>query len=621
MRIRNLIWILLAALAAGACEANDGYKVPAQAELVNVDLSLGVGGGARTKGDPAVVTEMNSSFRGITETIILPFEERRQVLAGDYCLDNPCLPGGILSTGLVENNNSHLFTGTTVSLPKHTASVLAYGRTPIVDYLYNELLTKQVYGAQAEENLSDMGTVRDPAAISFSPVPIYDGGIPSEGTQIADILGDVVAAASATTDFWYYENGVWKSGQVAVSWDSETDNVNLREWYDWITNDGRIMAGSGRNVESMLTRLYRLFKSYTSSNWDSYTFAATTGTMTVVKTEGGDDTLTWADIYNNLRDEILYRFEHNPDLVVNVSGTTYTVRFADHRLTNYPGSYGLPDGAAVIRWNGTGFQPVDESIDGAAPVSRFCFPPKLWYFANTTIRTSCDDLSDLYTSASAGWDDILSEYRDGIAITSETRAVALEEQLQYSCGMLVCTVRATSAILDDGDGDPTTTVKATGTNFPITGVILGGQKKLGFDFTPKDGEDQYFMYDNRISGVYLTDETSAPLKSLVSQTADGENVYFCLELRNDSGVIFAGAEGDIMPGSTFYLVGSMDMPPVESGFSSVFVRDHTSAVNCVVPSLAQALNSIPDLENPRLTLGVQANMNWVQSTPIYIILY
>ena len=200
-------------------------------------------------------------------------------------------------------------------------------------------------------------------------------------------------------------------------------------------------------------------------------------------------------------------------------------------------------------------------------------------------------------------------------MSSETRAVALEEQLQYSCGMLVCTVRATSAILDDGDGDPTTTVKATGTNFPITGVILGGQKKLGFDFTPKDGEDQYFMYDNRISGVYLTDETSAPLKSLVSQTADGENVYFCLELRNDSGVIFAGAEGDIMPGSTFYLVGSMDMPPVESGFSSVFVRDHTSAVNCVVPSLAQALNSIPDLENPRLTLGVQANMNWVQSTP------
>lgn len=580
--------------------------------LQGVDLALGVGANAYTKGNPAVIREMQSQFSGISETIILPFGVRNGSIGPeDRCLYHPCRPGGIQADGLVGNNRAHLFPSQVVSLPRGTSSVLAYGVTP----------SAPGTGALSVSNLLDMGNLRYPSYICFSPVPICGNEIPEAGVQIADILSGIVSAASTNLNFYYLENGVWKDGHVSVAWDGNSENLNLREWFTWITNDGRIMSACGFSVEYMLTRLYRLFKDYASTNFDRYEYVASTGTTQVVKTEGGEDYLTWADIYNSLRDEVLERIENNIHLSVSDQGGHYTVRFADEALSAYPGNLGLPDGAAVIRWNGTGFQPVADNIDGAASVGRFCYPPKLWYYANTTLRTSDEEMDSYYTPTRNTWNDILMEYRTGIAVAGDTKSVALEAPLQYSTGMLVCTVSASESSLDDGDGDPNTRFSATGTNFPVTGVIIGSQKELGYDFTPKSGGEQYFMYDNRISGVYLTSQESAPLQALVSQTPEGDNVYFCLELKNQCGKAFTGASGEIVPGGTFYLVGSLDMPPAESGFRSVFIQDCATTVSCSITSLAHALNAIPDLENPRLTLGIQTGINWIQSTSSYILLY
>lgn len=196
---------------------------------------------------------------------------------------------------------------------------------------------------------------------------------------------------------------------------------------------------------------------------------------------------------------------------------------------------------------------------------------------------------------------------------------ALDSALQYSCAMLVTTVRASADQLDDADGLYSTQVSPGTSNLPVTGVIVGSQMDLNFDFTPF-GSTEYYLYDNCISGVYLkkAEQASAPaFKTLVSQTPD---VYFCLELRNDSGAAFTGADGLVLPGSNFYLVGAIELPGDDS-YTRVFERDHTTTINCLVSSLADARTAVPDLEHPHLSVGLQVNPNWKESTPSSLIMY
>ena len=262
-------------------------------------------------------------------------------------------------------------------------------------------------------------------------------------------------------------------------------------------------------------------------------------------------------------------------------------------------------------------------LDGVAPLSSFCFPPCLWYFANTTLSTSSSDRDDIYTSSRYHWSDLLSEYRSGKVVYSDTQAVALDDPLQYSCGVLIATVRASAERLETA-GLSGQTVDAGGTNFPVTGVIIGGQRSMRFDFTPQRGGTDYFLNDKCISGVYLrnaADKESAPsFKTLVSQTLDGEEIYFCLELRNDSGAAFSGADGIILPGSKFYLVGNIPLPEDDS-YARIFQKDHATTLNCLITSLAEARNAIPDLEHPNLSMGLQVSVNWIQSTSSYIVMY
>ena len=188
--------------------------------------------------------------------------------------------------------------------------------------------------------------------------------------------------------------------------------------------------------------------------------------------------------------------------------------------------------------------------------------------------------------------------------------------------MLLATVRATAATLDDADGLVTTQVTVGTDRLPVTGVIVGSQRVLNFDFTPSSTGAESFLYDNCIDGVFLRQaapESAARFRTLVSQTPDDEPVYFGLELRNDTGDSFIGADGIVLPGAKFYLVGSIELP-ADNAYTRVFERDHVTTINCVVSSLAGARTAVPDLEHPRLSVGLQVNPNWKVSTPTSLIL-
>ena len=614
--------LLCIALAFSSCENRGGGEGDTPA-LVEVQLALRVGGernAQKAKGNPSIITEMAEGFRGVEGVTLLPFSEQRDILEGDRSCYHPLYMPDI--TSLIANNHAFLYPSEVVFLPGGTASVLAYGYAPLANAA-TEVERLHLNGALTQHGMEPMGTYRTAGDIGFSPVPIYGEGIPAQAGEIAGLLSSIVGQASTTTTYYYQELGAWKSGQVAMTWDGQMPDLQLRNYFDWITNGGQLTTGAGHSVEYMLTRLYILLKDYVSYDTAPYEHVGASGRAATYKTMGESLPLTYADLYNGVRDLVVGRIEALRDEGSLTISQAKEVSFADANLSQYPAAYGLPDGAAVLRWDGIRFTPVLQTLDGVAPLDAYCYPPRLWYYANTTLITSGKDLSSAYVSENASWtDDILSLYRSGHVVRSYTQSVALEEPLQFGCGMLEVSVRAGSIRLDDADDSPSTYVTPDVSNLPVTGVIVGGQESLGYDFTPCGG-DEYYLYDNCISGVYVRPVTSssAPsFRTLVSQTPDNQDIYFCLELRNDTGKAFTGADGLVLPGGKFYLLGSIELPEDHS-CERAFEKDHITRVNCTIGSLREARTAVPDLEHPTLSMGLQVGVNWIESTSSYVILY
>lgn len=609
-------------------------------ENVPVQMALCVGPTVErgTKGNPAIITEMNDNvaFRGMTDVTIVPFSESRAIIAEDERLFRPSImsdisqhmyssaigAGGSYVDGLVENNGAHLYSPEEVSFPGGTASVLAYGFAPLVP-AENEILSQHLNGALGVTGMSNQDSDRTAGDIHFNPVPIHPGGLPTKAQDLVDILNNILTPTiDFEATFWYYDE-VWKTETISISWDEGLGEATLRECYLETTNSGNLTPGSGRSVEYILSRLYRRLNTLVIQDETPVEYTHGGSVYEARIQSGSTIPLTWGDLYRGLRDRIITRIKTLDNSSLSVDDTYYSVELADPSLSAYPGSLGLPDGAAIMRWNGKHFYPVEDttgdSAEGIAPTSSYCYPPRLCYFANTTLSTSSSDKSASYTSARLEWTDILRDYRYGKVISGTTQAVALDEPLQFSCGMLIANVFTSMDNLDDGDGDPSTTIQVQSNTFPVTGIIIGSQQQLKFDFTPAGGSS-LSLYDNCISGVYakpVPQSSADSFRTFVSQTPSGENVYICLELRNNSGKTFTGMDGIVLPGSKFYLVGNIELA---SGQSSVFQQDHTTVINCKISSLAEARNAIPNLEQPHLTLGIMVSATWDMSTPSHVIL-
>ena len=283
----------------------------------------------------------------------------------------------------------------------------------------------------------------------------------------------------------------------------------------------------------------------------------------------------------------------------------------------FPASIGLPDGAAVIRWTGEEFEPQANTttladING---IDRYAYPAELYYYANSRINTSIiDKRKEKYTDRE--WSAILAdyEYADGV-VSPNTTSVAIKDPLQYGVAHVQITLKKTdSPSLTDAEG---TAIPVGSENFPLTGVIVGGQLPVGFDFTPTTAypvyseADMKFIYDNQLPELYLSSSADASqhTNTLVLQTYDNKKVPVALELMNNSGVDFKGS-GSILKGTKFYLVGEIDPADYKNSPSStemlnrVFTQDYTTTLNIKVTSLEKAYNVVPNLLSPRLEIGI-----------------
>lgn len=307
----------------------------------------------------------------------------------------------------------------------------------------------------------------------------------------------------------------------------------------------------------------------------------------------------------------------------NINNKTVTIGETDYNIDNitYPGSIGLPDGAAVIRWTGSSFSVSTEAttLDNINGINRYTYPAELWYYVNSAIRTSSEEVAKSTYEDEDTWSELLADHYQGSrSVISGTKAVAVEDPLQYGVGRLKMILSPITGPLKDAK-DITVDYNNDATKLPMKGVIIGGQHTVGFDFQPKGVQsdvDGRFIYDPVVG---TADGTTGKwtVNTLVLQSYDEEKVPVILEFENKTGQEFTGKDGKIYPNTKFYLIGMLN--PADKGTGAyanrVFTQDYTTEVTMTVTSLALAYSCMPDLLQPRLEIGVQVTMKWEESTP------
>lgn len=421
-------------------------------------------------------------------------------------------------------------------------------------------------------------------------------GIPTDASTLAGYLTDV---ANSQAGGLYWKN---------------SDNVILKNLFNNFTNYGRNLPGSAASVKALLTALNTVAENYKN----------TSGAI-----GDGEKAILNAIITNTAADKV-------------------TAAIGDV-TTGYPRNINLPDGAAALRWMEVEeggvkvkkFMPQMQTttLDNINTITRFAYPASLYYFVDSSIRTS-EGMVSLPTEynkvtnpvTETAWNEILTQNFTADKVTSTTRAVALTDPVQYAVAQLqVNTSYSTPS------GKPANTLPDAANvdinvdgNFLLKGVIICGQRPVKYNFVPGDNSDALtkFIYDSQVKEdcTLSATSTTAACTTLVLQSYGGEDVNIILEYENNSELTFKCVDGIVYPHTRFYLIGKVealkgaDVIDSDEKTHQVFTKDYITTVNMTVTSLAKAYNVLPNLLGGSLELGVELTTKWIQAETTNVLL-
>lgn len=617
---------------------------PGPNEEVRVSLALSVGGiqqsGTKMSDGITQHSMTQESFRGIDKVYILPFRTKLgntdspvnvNNALWDYRVSLPqvgvAASFGNFSTsqGLIYTNNAHFYQR--VYLRPETDAVLVYGKA--IDTSEGAASSGSVAFLQRNGSLvvPDLDQIENTDDILFEPDPISSNvktspkyaAIPWRDDIIPNYLNKILQAnvsAKGGNPKYYFNN--------PASYNNHHDmTVALEEF----TNKGIYFPLSAEVLEKKLTQLYRALYAYATdaSMSADYYYLPKNGTAFPYVHELAKAVIKL--IYDDTKTA-----DQNKYTTRSGSGASATIKMK----VNGPAVFGLPYGIFPIQWQeGAGTFKNLYNIDhftglGYIPSDEICYPPSLWYYANSPlVSTDQEDMEQQYTS-SVTWDAIRSNYT-AAGVSAHSKAVAVRDPIEYGVALMKLSIQKPGSDIKDFVGK---NVDINNTKFPLTGIIVADQYPQSFDFTPLPSSDSrakmYYIYDadvNDDSGnprAWITrskNATNAELTTIILPTRPGADVHFALEFQNKTSyTAYTGAGGcQIPPGQHFYLAGVLKFSERtdNSGQSlgSVFVRDHVTEVKASFTSLKAAYDVIPDLTDPQLQLGVQAEFGWNLSTP------
>ena len=285
--------------------------------------------------------------------------------------------------------------------------------------------------------------------------------------------------------------------------------------------------------------------------------------------------------------------------------------------SGFPRGLNLPDGAVQVAFEGGEFAYVDGSFDGmeVPTMDVYTKPAELYYTVNTQAvideEATHADQFDNYNA----WDAVIDGEYDGNvgAVTATTKSVVLLDQVQYGVGRLDANVKVTENTVKDSK-DNYVSVPADG--YTVTGILIGGQKQVGWNFETITDAPEFTIYDPNVEGAAVVGVASETMYTLALETESDVPVNIALEFIN-TGEDFYGNNQQIIPaGTKFYLVAQLDPTKAknyaEGVLDKVFFQDHATRLSLTIDedALENAYNVVPDLRSPKLEFGLSVNLEW-----------
>lgn len=585
--MKKMTFLACAALLASACmftackkdKVSDELQQAPQSgsyngEVVKTEFSIALPaqavGGPNRMPSTTVQIGGRSEFQGMTDITLIPFE----ILSPATIQAETKRLGANIELTDIENaealgTNSNAKVYPSVAIPTGTSAFLFYARS-------KKTGTDHEIGSLTANNL----TANTPADITFTlekimANPATPFAVGSDGLALLAYLNSIANAKD--------ENDVlWKNYTNSESVAMTALFAEFKKWHSLSTTA----------VQNGLADLY------TSMNIMSTTLAANiqtaiaNGTYATVTGTGAED---------------------NPFVV--------TLKNTPDGMTNFPEHYGLPEGSVRIKYNESSkvFEPcaaADYETANNAKLDAYVYPAQLWYFANSYIKTSNASRQALYNSTN-DWATILAAHEGALYVNPGTRAVAIQDQIQYGVARLDVIVKLAGGTLEDNKQPVPNNITCAG--YELTAVLVGGQRTVNYKFVPS-GSDELTIYDNVMTGtdpIIASTTNTAANSTLVLESPVGadKHINIAVELVNNSGHDFVGYEGQIIKaGAKFYLPAELKATGAgktsDVTLNQVFKQDYTTKATLTVANLKNARNTIPDLRTPQLELGLSVNLEW-----------
>lgn len=663
-----LILMALASLAGlSGCSSSDEAVEPnpsydPAAGTVNALFALNFSTGTSPTTRMSIPnTQADGSFRGITDAKLLTYE-----LRDGENLDN----GKFVSTATNATNIFSLdnITGinaadasrvTTLNLKVNTNTVMFYGKASKTD------------GQDKQQGLISYNVSTTPSDTKFQLQPrltnVEDvtARYTSTTTALAGILNEIIGVSyvqsePASIKTWknYYDDYIDPS-KVSSMTALEKDLAKAyKNFYEIPSGEAR--SGSGSAVLRMVSDLMKVVTRIKDSTDPS---GASEGVVTknaLVRhvAQAIIDKLvgtTTPSVIEGL-------FDYNTETKV------FSYKEAQTALPVFPTNFNLPMGAAQLEYSGSGSFQYKSSAElayssdnNAVDINKIMWPAELCYYGNSPVKTTTvAKETDDYPSALSDWNNAsYTKWTDftGDHVENATRAVAMTYPVNYGTALLETTVQYGAADLEDNNatlhiGETANVINAaTGIDpspFELTGVLVGGQySEMGWNFLRTTSAALCTIYDNDIvDGTIPAYDTS---KTAANQSASSSNytlvfdnyvvgagsqndVYVCLEFKNNSGKDFYGNKNLIGAGETFYLIGKLQLAgtsfalsddqqtlaKVTAAIPRVFIQDYKTKAKFVIGanSLKYAFVTVPDLRASEITLGLAVDLTW-ETGPVF----
>lgn len=342
--------------------------------------------------------------------------------------------------------------------------------------------------------------------------------------------------------------------------------------------------------------------------------------------------------------KVLADLKASLELITNTNVADYAIAQAvlakiPATANTFPEDKNLPQGSAQLKVVDGKFADAAKDDNAAVPAyTKYVKPASLYYWVSSDLKAANVEVLDAalaalpaaqdHAAVTANWKTVTDDAKyTATSVTAATQSVAMVNQIQYGVGRLDSYITAAGAKLKDNMGSLSTESvdQDITAAFPVTGILIGGQKVAGWDFTPK-GTDEFTIFDKTFDAAVTTGTTEVPVtNTLVLETAAKAVVSIGLELTNNTGEKFYGINGQIVPpGGKFYLFGKL-IPKGGEGTENytkpadadegvdeakVFQQDFVTEVHMTINDLKKAYNVIPDLSTPKLELGLSVDLKW-----------